>query len=46
MTDTLFPVKPEIAAAALVDAAKHAAMTAEAARNPDAFWARPAASAG
>ncbi len=42
MTDTLFPVKPEIAAAALVDAAKHAAMTAEAARNPDAFWTREA----
>ena len=43
MSDTLFPVKSEIAAAAHVDAAKHAAMTAEAAANPDAFWAREAA---
>ena len=40
MTDTLFPVQPEIAATALVNAAQHAAMTAEAAANPDAFWAR------
>ncbi len=42
MSDALFPVKPEIAAAAHVDAARHAAMTAEAARDPDAFWGREA----
>ena len=42
MSDSLFPVKPEIAAAAHVNAARHAAMTAEAARDPDAFWAREA----
>ncbi len=42
MSDTLFPVKPEVAAAAHVDAAKHAAMTAEAARDPAAFWGREA----
>ncbi len=40
MSDTIFPVQPEVAAAAHVDAAKHAAMTAEAARDPDAFWGR------
>ncbi len=40
MTDTLFPVTPEIAAAALVNAGQHAAMTEEAARDPDAFWKR------
>ena len=40
MSDTLFPVKPEIAAAAHVNAAQHEAMTIEADRNPDAFWAR------
>ena len=39
MSDSLFPVKPEIAARAHVDAAKHAAMTARAAANPDGFWA-------
>ena len=42
MSDALFPVKPEIAAAAHVDAARHAAMTAEAAANPAAFWGREA----
>jgi len=42
MSDALFPVKPEIAAAAHVDAARHAAMTAEATRDPDAFWGREA----
>ena len=40
--DTLIAIKPEVAARAHVDAARHAAMTAEARDNPDAFWAREA----
>jgi acetyl-CoA synthetase len=38
MTDTLFPVKPEIAAAATIGAAKFAAMTARAKSDPHGFW--------
>jgi acetyl-CoA synthetase len=40
--DTLIAVKPEIAARAHVDAAKRAAMAAEAARDPEGFWRREA----
>ena len=40
MSDTLFPVKPEIAATARVNAAQYDALYAEAASNPEAFWAR------
>jgi len=40
--DTLIAVKPEIAAHAHVDAARHAAVTAAAAADPDAFWAAEA----
>jgi acetyl-CoA synthetase len=39
MSDALIPVKPEIAAHALVNAERYKAMT-EAARDPDSFWAR------
>ncbi len=39
MSDALVAVKPEIAAHAHVNAAQRAAMVAEAATNPDAFWA-------
>ncbi len=38
MTDTLIAVKPEIAAKALVDAAKYRAMAEAADRNPEGFW--------
>jgi len=38
MTDTLFPVKPEIAAHALVNADTYKAMTARAAADPAGFW--------
>jgi acetyl-CoA synthetase len=40
--DTLIAVKPEIAARAHVDAAKRAAMVAEAERDPEGFWRREA----
>ncbi|MBC7431570.1 MAG: acetate--CoA ligase, partial [Rubritepida sp.] len=40
--DKLIAIKPEVALRAHVDAASHAAMTAEARDNPDAFWAREA----
>ncbi|MFN6956371.1 MAG: acetate--CoA ligase, partial [Acetobacteraceae bacterium] len=40
--DTLIAVKPEIAARAHVDAAKRAAMAAEAERDPEGFWRREA----
>ena len=40
MSDMLFPVKPEIAATARVNAAQYDALYAEAASNPEAFWAR------
>jgi acetyl-CoA synthetase len=39
MSDTLFPVRPEIAAHALVNAEQYAAMTARAADDPAGFWA-------
>ena len=38
MSDTLIAVKPEIAAKALVDAAKYKAMCQQADVDPDAFW--------
>jgi acetyl-CoA synthetase len=38
--DTLIAIKPEIAARAHVDAAKRAAMAAEAERDPEGFWRR------
>jgi acetyl-CoA synthetase len=38
MSDTLIAVKPEIAAKALVDAAKYKAMCQQADADPDAFW--------
>jgi acetyl-CoA synthetase len=40
MTDMIFPVKPEIAAAARINAAQYDALYAEAASNPDSFWSR------
>ncbi len=40
MSDMLFPVKPEIAAAANVNAAQYDALYAEAASNPEGFWGR------
>ena len=40
--DKLIAIKPEVALRAHVDAAGHAAMTAEARDSPDAFWAREA----
>ena len=40
MTDMIFPVKPEIAAAARINAAQYDALYAEAASNPDGFWSR------
>ncbi|WBV43185.1 acetate--CoA ligase [Pseudoroseomonas cervicalis] len=36
--DVLIAVKPELAQGAQVDAARHRSMTAEALRDPDAFW--------
>jgi acetyl-CoA synthetase len=42
MSDTLFPVKPEIAAHALVNEAGYKAMSARAAENPVGFWAEQA----
>ena len=42
MSDDLIAVKPEIAAKALVNAAKHHAMTEAAASDPAAFWAKEA----
>ncbi len=42
MTDTLFPVKPEIAAHALVNAEGYQAMVARATEDPDRFWAEQA----
>ncbi|WP_270938335.1 acetate--CoA ligase [Falsiroseomonas oryzae] len=38
MSDSLIAVKPEIAAKALVDAAKYRAMYEQADKDPDAFW--------
>ena len=38
MSDTLIAVKPEIAAKALVDAARYKAMYDQAAADPDGFW--------
>ena len=38
MSDTLFPVKPEIAASAHVTAEQLAAMHARLAADPDRFW--------
>jgi acetyl-CoA synthetase len=38
--ETLIAIKPEIAARAHVDAAKRAAMAAEAERDPEGFWRR------
>ena len=38
----LYPVKPEIAAATLVTKARYEQMVAEAANNPDAYWAEEA----
>jgi acetyl-CoA synthetase len=38
MSDTLIAVKPEIAAKALIDAAKYKAMCQQADADPDAFW--------
>ena len=38
MSDTLIAVKPEIAAKALVDAAKYKAMCQQADADPDTFW--------
>ena len=38
MSDTLIAVKPEIAAKALVDAAKYRAMCQQADADPDGFW--------
>ncbi len=38
MSDTLIAVKPEIAAKALIDAAKYKAMYQEADKDPDGFW--------
>src|SRR5580704_11576972 len=40
MPDTLFPVRPEIAAHAHVNAEKYQAMSARAATDPAGFWAR------
>ena len=42
MSDTLFPVKPEIAAHALVNEAGYKAMSARAAEDPAGFWAEQA----
>src|SRR4051812_13552937 len=42
MSDELIAVKPAIAAKALVDAERFAAMTANADQDPDAFWAKEA----
>jgi acetyl-CoA synthetase len=39
MTDTLFPVKPEIAAHALVNRARYDAMAQQASTDPAGFWA-------
>ncbi len=39
MSDTLIPVRPEIAAKAHVTAAQHAQMSARAAADPQGFWA-------
>ena len=38
MSDTLFPVRPDVAAASLVSKAQHEAMTARAAADPQGFW--------
>ncbi len=43
MSDTLIPVQPEIAAAARINAAQFAAMTARVAADPAGFWAEQAA---
>src|SRR5271168_4168364 len=40
MSDTLFPVKPEIAAKAQVNAGQYKAMYARAATDPAGFWAQ------
>ena len=42
MTDTLFPVLPDNAANAHVNAAQYEAMTAKAASDPDGYWAEQA----
>ena len=42
MSDTLFPVKPEIAASAIVNADTYAAMQAQVAADPNGFWAEQA----
>jgi len=39
MSDTLFPVKPEIAASAIINADTYAAMNAQVAADPNGFWA-------
>jgi acetyl-CoA synthetase len=39
MTDTSIPVKPQIAAHALVNRARYDAMTQQAAADPEGFWA-------
>ena len=43
MSDTLVPVQPEIAAAARINAAQFAAMTARVAADPAGFWSEQAA---
>jgi len=40
MSDEIFPVKPEIAAAAHINAAQYDALYAEAATSPETFWGR------
>lgn len=42
MANELFPVRPDIAARAHVDAAKYQVMQEQASRAPDAFWAQQA----
>ncbi|PZW45047.1 acetyl-coenzyme A synthetase [Humitalea rosea] len=42
MSDDLIAVKPAVAAGTHVDAARHAAMTAEAIADPNGFWRREA----
>ena len=42
MSDTLVPVQPEIAAAARINAAQFAAMTARVAADPAGFWSEQA----
>jgi acetyl-CoA synthetase len=42
MSNTLFPVRPDIATHAQVNAAQHKAMTTLAVTDPDSFWAEQA----